>query len=454
MIQSLNLHGGSFKLVLPYRWWGWLGYILLGLILLGGLFMLADGMANSAEDSIIGGCFMTAVGLMGLALLTPSSHEKDLYNLRQEAIDPEVLEAKAKESGLTVDSWFMRQTTYVPTNDPNDWVLPAPGPASWNKENKYRGDPEEEILAEHPHKVGTPIPATMSLYGIFGTLAAIFAIVGSYNAFSAADSDENPLIIIAILILVCIVLFVYGWFNARMLNQMIDTPTSLVRSVPVGFNELVGQVRPANEGVLRVVVDGNEGMVMENMVAYKWEYEQQQRRQTTDSEGNSKTETRWVTVRSDSGGCPFMLHDGTGGIRVHANTFKRNKMGNFIKRWNSAYAKSLSKQLFSQALASWAGGWEIIDHRWTLYGIRLGNPVYVIGEVKSRPKSELEAEGLDGTLQNSLIDVWGDNDAPGIKVTLNRGSELTNIGRSRSTVEMILIPMILLLGSISLLIFA
>ena len=114
----------------------------------------------------------------------------------------------------------------------------------------------------------------------------------------------------------------------------------------------------------------------------------------------------------------------------------------------------MGKELFSQALASWSGGWKVIDHRWTLYGIKLGNPVYLIGEVKSRPNSELEAEGLDGTLQNSLLDVWGDDDAPGTKVTLNRGTELTNIGRSRSTVEMIIIPMILLLGSISLLIFA
>ena len=38
----------------------------------------------------------------------------------------------------------------------------------------------------------------------------------------------------------------------------------------------------------------------------------------------------------DSGGCPFILHDGTGGIRVNAQSFKRNDYGNFIKRWDSA----------------------------------------------------------------------------------------------------------------------
>ena len=59
-----------------------------------------------------------------------------------------------------------------------------------------------------------------------------------------------------------------------MLNQMLDTPTSLVRSVALGHSELVGQVRPSHEGVLRVVVDGNETMVMENMVGFRWTYEQ------------------------------------------------------------------------------------------------------------------------------------------------------------------------------------
>ena len=33
--------------------------------------------------------------------------------------------------------------------------------------------------------------------------------------------------------------------------------------------------------VLRVVVDGNETMVMENMVAFHWTYEQQQERTVT-----------------------------------------------------------------------------------------------------------------------------------------------------------------------------
>ena len=453
MIEQLNLHGGSFKAVFPYRWYGWLGWVIMAVLFLFGVLLLVDGFANSVDDSLIGGCFICAVGLMGLGFLTPASHEKDLYNIRQQAIDPAVLEAQAKESGLTVDSWFLRQTTYVPTSDPNDWILPAPGPASWNKENGYLADEGDEPLPEHPHKVGTPIPATLSLYGVFGTLAALFAVAGSWGAFSASTSGDEPIIFIAILIVICLVLAVFGWLNAKMLTQMIDTPTSLVRSAPLGHHELVGQVRPSHEGVLRVVVDGNEKMYMENMVAYNWTYEQKQERTVQTKEGTRK-ETRWVTIRSDSGGCPFILHDGTGGIRVNGQSFKRSDYGNFIKRWDSAFAQTLGKQFMSQLVAGALGGWRVVDHRWTLYGIKLGNPVYVMGEIKSRSRADLDAEQLDGTLPNSIIEVWGEQDAPGTKVILRRGTELTNIGRSRSTVEMILVPMILFLGSLSLLFFA
>ncbi|MED5308262.1 MAG: hypothetical protein VYA95_02830, partial [Candidatus Thermoplasmatota archaeon] len=100
------------------------------------------------------------------------------------------------------------------------------------------------------------------------------------------------------------------------------------------------------------------------------------------------------------------------------------------------------------------GGWRVIDHRWTLYGVKLGNPIYLMGEVKSRSREDIDAENLDGTLQNSIIEVWGDKDGVGQKVTLNRGTELSNIGRSRSSVEMIALPMILFLGALSMLALA
>ncbi len=449
MIETLNLQSGSFKMVLPYRWQGWLGYVIFGIVAIFGLLMTIGGLGNPNEE-LVGGLFVMGVGFLGMAVVTPGSHEKELHEIRKQAIDPAVLEQKAKESGLTVDNWFLRQTSYVPTNDPNDWILPAPGPASWNKEDRYAPDGDGTPLPEHPVRVGTPVPASMSLYGIFGLIATFSFILGAGAGISSLSETDDKYLPIGIMLLISIIWLIIGWLKAKMLNQMIDTPTSLVRSAALGHCELVGQVRPSAEGVLRVVVDGNSRMVMENMVAFSWTYEQQQERTVKTKEG-TRTERRWVTIRSDSGGCPFILHDGTGGIRVNGSSFKRTDYGNYIKRWDGAFAESLGQQFMSSLIAGALGGWRVIDHRWTLYGIKLGNPVYLMGEIKSRPNQEIEAEGLDKTMQNTLIEVWGNEDGVGQKVTLNRGTELSNIGRSRSTVEMISLPMLLFLGAICML---
>lgn len=191
-------------------------------------------------------------------------------------------------------------------------------------------------------------------------------------------------------------------------------------------------------------------MVMTNMTAFRWTYEQYQCRTVKTKEG-TREECNWVTVRSDSGGCPFILHDGTGGIKVHPNSFKRNEWGQYLKRWDGAFAQTFGKQLMSQAVAGLLGGARVKKHRWTLYGLKLGNPAYLIGNVKPRDRADFAKEGIDGTLQNSIIEVFGDEDQPGTKMTIQRGSELSNLGRSRSGLELVMLPMILIIGGISML---
>jgi hypothetical protein len=105
----------------------------------------------------------------------------------------------------------------------------------------------------------------------------------------------------------------------------------------------------------------------------------------------------------------------------------------------------------SQAIAGMLGGARVKKHRWTVYGIRLANPVYVLGTAVPRSRESLATEGLDGTLQNSLLEVNGDEDAPGIKVTLQRGTELSNLGRSRSGFELMILPFTVVIGAIALL---
>ena len=131
---------------------------------------------------------------------------------------------------------------------------------------------------------------------------------------------------------------------------------------------------------------------------------------------------------------------------------KRTDYGQYLKRWDGAFAQTLGKQLMAQAVAGLLGGARVKKHRWTLYGLKLGNPVYVLGETKPRTSEAVTAEGLDGTLGNSIIEVWGGEDAPGVKVTLQRGTELSNVASSRSGFEMLMPPlMFLMLGGIALL---
>jgi len=439
--NDMDFIGGGFKLTLPYTFGGWFVWVI-------GLGITAFGAVAATSDP--GGLGVSIIGLIVLAMASPGSMSAGLYKMRNEAMSAEDLQAKIEQSGYSVDSWFLQQSTLVPTNDPNDWILPAPGPQTWDTANPYGPHGDGTPLPEHPAKVGTPQPATMTTHLIFAGTAAILTLVMGAVMIGDEEADlgATPAFIIAGL---GFVLLLVNYFRAKALRQMLDTPTSLVRSAAVGHPELVGQVRPGQEGGMTVHVDGNKRMAMDHMVGFYWTYEQEQEREVTDSEGNTKTERSWVTIRSDRGGVPFMLHDGTGGIKVNLTSFKRTEYGQMLKRWEGAFAESLGKQLMAQAAANLLRGTKVVGHRWTIYGLRLGDPVYLLGATKPRPAAELQAEGLDGTLGNSTIEVWGDEDAPGIKCTLMRGSELSNIGKSRSGVEMLLPPVLLLLGGLALL---
>ena len=437
---SLDLDGGAFKFNLPYTWQGWLIWAFGMLMTVGGLVVAATIDPAMA--------FIAIVGCLLMALTAPGSLEADLHRLRKEAMPVEAMEQKAQESGLSIDSWWLQQTTYVPTTDPSDWILPAPGYTTWNHTNPYVADADGGPIAEHPHKVGTPRPATFSLFTVYALIAVGGTVVAG-GALMTEDPEGMSFYPAAALAGVGLILTLVGWFRAKMLGQMLDTPTSLVRSAPVGHPELVGQVRPTAQGALRVVVDGNERMAMDHMVGYHWEYEQYQCR-TVKTDNGTREECNWVTVRQEKGGCDFFLHDGTGGIKVNTTTFKRRNYGQYLKRWDGAFAESLGKQLMAQAVAGVLGGAKVKKHRWTLSGLRLGNPVYILGQTVPRQQSEWQAEGLDGTLGNSLLEVKGDEDAPGVKCVIQRGSELANVGRSRSMLEMLVPPIVLMLGGLGL----
>ena len=430
-INDLDLDRGFFQFTLPYRWQYWIVWVL------GMLMILVGAVVNPV---------ICLFGLLVVGMSSPGSLEADLHKVRKSAPQPEDLEKEALEKGFSIDSWWMGRTSYTPTADPSDWILTAPGPTTWN-ENQYLPHGDGTPLPEHPVKVGTPRPATISTYGIMMLLFVIGSCIGAGYIVNETPSGEDLFYIPYIVLGVGLIWALLGYFQYKMQRQMADTPTSLVRSVAVGNPELVGQVRPSKSGVLRVVVDGHPNRVIPNCVHFHWSYEVKIREHYTDSEGNRKTREYWKTIREDGGGVPFILNDGTGGIVVKPTTFKRTDMGQYLKRWESNHADSLKKELGMEFAARLFTGGNVVKHRWTVYALRIGNPVYILGTTRSRPQEEIQSEGLDGTLQNTLLEVVGE-DAPGIKATLQRGTELANMGRMRSSFEVMMIPLCLTLGGL------
>ena len=450
-LDGVNLNRGFFHFTTPYNWVGWIFWII-------GLLMVVVGLVTFME----GGGLACALGFLIIAALSPASLQTDLHNVRKNAPQPDDLETEALKNGYELESWFFGRSSYSPTNDPNDWILPAPGPSTWNQDDRYAADGDGSPLDEHPTKVGTPIPATLATFGISMVLFILFlsislgmlvldekAMVDSGEMLAEDAAMKYTPIIMSVIGFIWLLL---GFFQHKRQQQMIDTPTSLVRSVPVGSAELVGQVRPAPEQWINVVVDGNPNRMIPGCVDYRWEYEVYVCRQvtSTDSEGNTTTreECNWQSVRSDSGYVPFMLHDGTGGIRVESGSFKRKDLGNYVKRWTSSHADTLRDHFQTEFAARLFRNGDVRKHRWTAYALRIGNPVYLMGMVKPRSNEEMAQENLDGTVGHTAISVHGEN-TPGMKANIQRGTELANLGSIRSSAELLIMPIVCIICGIS-----
>ena len=215
--QNIDFIGGGFKLTLPYTFGGWFLWVI-------GLAITGIGVVAAMSDPV--GLAVSVIGLVVLAMASPGSMSAGLHKMRKEAMSAEDLQAKKEQSGYTVDNWFLQQSTLVPTNDPNDWILPAPGPQTWDTANPYGPHGDGTPLPEHPAKVGTPQPATMTSHLVFAGAAAILTLVvgGILVSDEQAELGITPALAIAGL---GFILVLVNYFRAKALRQMLDTPTSL-----------------------------------------------------------------------------------------------------------------------------------------------------------------------------------------------------------------------------------
>jgi hypothetical protein len=358
---------------------------------------------------------------------------------------------QSEMGGTELVSFWSGERIHRPERDLRSWVFPAPPVQDWHLQNKYSADASGELIAEHPNRIGTPTPPTFSNSG----LSILIAYCLLTLQFVMLKNTQEEIFKYPILLVVAIIWLVIGFFSWKRLQSMQDTPTSNIRSVAIGNAELVGQVRNGIIEPPMVHVDGDHSKTVSDLVSWNWKYqiEVERRRMVRDSNGNMREEVtrHWRTIRTDEGGIDFTLHDGTGGIMIITGSFRNsNDFGDHLIQWECNHNRNLGN-LFGNIFTMFVTNERILRHRWTLWGLKLGDPCYVMAMIKPRTNEQMSHDKqADTTLQNSMVYAVAEK-SPGFKPRLEKGTELTAIASSRSPVENIVFPIIgLLIGIVQL----
>ena len=473
----------------------WISMLITLLMAPFGSFAVGDDLFGLLACS---GCGIVS-GLI-VAFSSPTELAKQLHKIRTNS-PPRDFTWRKEAGGVELESFWNTATVRIPSQDDRGWVFESPGPENWQRENQYEKD-ESGIIDEHPTKVGTPRPAMISSMGVASVVIAILLSCSIYAVADYStngwecnngetvrlmlaggeDGDGNPESICGdgsdlglsqssmyddriedefpgwwpftygYALFALIWMFVAYGLNKRMMT-IIDTTTDLVRSVPVGNSELVGQVRQHLEEPMTVQVDGDPSKTVEDLYLWHWTYEIYVCRKVKTKDGWEER-CSWETVRSKRGGEDFILHDGTGGIVIRPKTWNESKveLGQHLIQWECAHDMRL-KGLFTSLAVKGFGG-NIKRHRWTMYGIKIGDPIYLTGEIRNRSDKELKKEGIspykDRTRKSGALEVVGEN-SPALTAYLERGTELGALSGTRSSFDYMIPPGISIIASMMIL---
>ena len=430
----------------------WLiGMLLVGYGVVNGFNAVLTGevaaIAKSAMASVIGS--MIVIGC------TPTRLQVEYDKIRRSEL-PRDFQIRS-EGSANQSSFWTGTYTDSPTTDDRGWVFDAPGPEYWDVKDKYSAD-HTGILTEHPSVIGTPQPATISAVGIFGTIIALYAIpatfvvvsVGIVLPWTGEEFDFVKILMMFGPVFASLIIAVTSFQTAKRMQATIDIPTSKIRSLAAGELELVGQVRRWSTPAPTVQVGGDASRSIDDLHAWRWKYEIYIRRKEvymTKKGPRTRTVYQWRTIQNQDGNHPFILHDGTGGVLVRPNTFSFKEFGQYMRRWEVPHNKNLSS-LFGSILSTALVGETLLKHRWTLWGLSLGDPCYILGKAIPRPNEELKEEKFWSRGQNILVQIHGE-DAPQFEARLERGSELGVLAKVRSQFEYRVIPPIIFAGALA-----
>ena len=297
-----------------------------------------------------------------------------------------------------------------------DWLFGAP-PLPSSYENPYAPEGDGALIAEHPSKIGTPKPATVTLYSIGAVVFSTSFIWLSADLRARDGSEFHTMLgwgMTAFVTMVNFVWFYNAWKQFKLVRLINDLPTSPIRSAAVGQVEIVGQVRPSIAGTPTMSVGGrnHEGLVQWSWSSYKYECH-------TDSDGD--THCSWNHQETKTGGVPFMVHDGSGGMLIDPELWQKAK-------------KNID---LGPVLDSWQRG----DWKWDVSGFGVGDPVYILGDCTPRTEDHKQTWGTDPVLPNALVTVVPTT-ATGDASVLHYGTELDIMANNRSIFEILIVPML------------
>jgi hypothetical protein len=303
----------------------------------------------------------------------------------------------------------------------HDWLFGCPHLTNFDE--PYTEDGGGKLISEHPKVLGTPKLATLTPYSLGAIVFATSFIWLSADLRARDGSEFHSLggwFLTFFVTVVNLFWFRSAWKQFKFTRQMNDIPSSPVRGAAVGQVELVGQVRPSVAGTTEFQIGGRDynGLVT-------WYWAKHKMVCSKDHEGNE--DCGWRLQSSDGGSVPFMLHDGTGGMIIDPELWGSDPYGPQTDEWEEMKNN--------------------VRWKYTVNGLGVGDPIYVMGDCMPRTREHIERWGGHETLSHALLTMVRSTNTED-KSVLRYGTEIDILSGHRSMFEIFIVPLFIFLFGI------
>lgn len=492
IVDSPNPDDEEEKPLLPKNFcWTWPSSVVTWIIWGFGALALGFGIMTSIMSSQVDPLFYSSIGLMILGFASPNPFNNMMKDMLPDSsqsgtwsvpplppMDPSKWHLDRVEWNEKVGAWLPDPLARYEQDGPDlqveedgkEWVTYTDG----EEDGRFATEAEayeqmkkllkkadtlnaqEMIFGEHPRhhryrSLYNTTPPQITARFLFHTFSVMF-LVGVWLSFPAGGERQSTMPFLSAGLVIGAVSVTISYFQNKRVMEAWDTVTSIVKFIDAGHNELVGQVRPASFEPLETVhVDGyrDSNWTFDNLVGWSWTYSIYHCWKTRyrDSEGkwHTKTECAWKSIRGDSNASSFMLHDGSGGIIVDLPTFKNSPLDEI---WGAdSPGRKGGNGLYTKG--------DVRKHRWELYGLQLGDPVYTMARIKSRPHDEIPRGTVSenaSRVHHTLVAVG--EDAPRRHALIQKGTEFSVLKAKSSTLGRYGASAFLMLCSIMLMVTA